>query len=130
MDLKDALKGLSEDKVEEKQEALTFESFKRRVGDLIHNDRILERMNLKWYEDATTMIVFQGVRSNVIARLRSNGQHIINRSVFKKRVQDVLDMEMEPSAEQKLAIERAKPKVKEITIDPEASNDTSDIREA
>ena len=29
MDLKDALKGLSEDKVEEKQEALTFESFKR-----------------------------------------------------------------------------------------------------
>jgi hypothetical protein len=67
-------------------------------------------MRLKWHEDATQMIVFQGVRSNVIARLRSNGQHIINRSVFKKRIQNVLDLDMEPSSEQKAMKERTSKK--------------------
>lgn len=120
MDLKDALKGLkNQEKTEEpkitiekteepKDDLLTFEAFKRLVGDLIFEDKILIQMKLKWYEDATQMIVFQGVRSNVIARLRSNGQHVINRSVFKKRIQDVLEKDMELSAEQKQAKERTK----------------------
>jgi hypothetical protein len=119
MDLKDALKGLqSQQEIEEPKitieeptedsNLLTFEAFKRLVGDLIFEDKILIQMKLKWYEDATQMIVFQGVRSNVIARLRSNGQHVINRSVFKKRIQDVLEKDMEPSVEQKQAKERTK----------------------
>lgn len=122
MDLKDALKGLqSQEKTEEPKitiekteeptednDLLTFEAFKRLVGDLIFEDKILIQMKLKWYEDATQMIVFQGVRSNVIARLRSNGQHVINRSVFKKRIQGVLEKDMELSVEQKQAKERTK----------------------
>lgn len=122
MDLKDALKGLqSQEKTEEPKitiekteeptednNLLTFEAFKRLVGSLIFEDKILIQMKLKWYEDATQMIIFQGVRSNVIARLRSNGQHVINRSVFKKRIQDVLEKDMELSTEQKQAKERTK----------------------
>jgi len=110
MDLKDALKDMKS-KPEEPQDnsPLTFEEFKRKVGDIIFDDKILVQMKLKWYEDATQMIVFQGVRSNVIARLRSNGQHVINRSVFKKRIQGVLELDMEPSADQKAAAARKVP---------------------
>jgi len=101
--------GKSEPSKDKPDAPLSFEGFKRRIGKLILDDKILIQMRLKWYEDATTMIVFQGVRSNVIARLRSNGQHVINRSVFKKRVQEVLELEMEPSEEQRLGKERSKP---------------------
>jgi len=131
MDLKDALKNMKDQQVDlepdmaealeettkkvgkdkpEKEShnlTMTFEGFKRKVGELIMDDKILLQMKLKWYEDATQMIVFQGVRSNVIARLRSNGQHIINRSTFKKRIAQVLELEMEPSEEQKKAKERS-----------------------
>lgn len=124
MDLKDALKGLkNQEKIEEPIEKpkdndlLTFEQFKRLVGDLIFEDKILIQMKLKWYEDATQMIVFQGVRSNVIARLRSNGQHVINRSVFKKRIQDILEKDMELGVEQKQAKERIKEEKPSINID-------------
>ena len=110
MDLKDALQEMKT-KPEERQDngPLTFEEFKRKVGELIFDDKILVQMKLKWYEDATQMIVFQGVRSNVIARLRSNGQHVINRSVFKKRIQEVLELDMEPSVDQKVAAARSAP---------------------
>lgn len=131
MDLSDALKDMKKKEEKKPEESndndpLTFEKFKRAVGDLILDDKVLIQMRLKWYEDATQMIVFQGVRSNVIARLRSNGQHVINRSVFKKRIQDVLELDMEPSQEQKSAKERSKPPPKPepagIRIIPEDSD--------
>ena len=107
MDLKEGLENLKKKPEEpEDNDPLTFEQFKRKVGDIILDDKILVQMKLKWYEDATQMIVFQGVRSNVIARLRSNSQHVINRSVFKKRIQEVLELEMEPTEDQKLAAKR------------------------
>jgi hypothetical protein len=101
--LDDVTKKVGKDKPEKDRTngPLTFEQFKRKVGELILEDKILLQMKLKWHEDAAQMIVFQGVRSNVIARLRSNGQHIINRSVFKKRIQAVLELDMEPNPEQK-----------------------------
>ena len=107
MDLKEGLQNLK-NKPEEPTDngPLTFEEFKRKVGDIIFDDKILIQMKLKWYEDAAQMIVFQGVRSNVIARLRSNGQHVINRSVFKKRIQEVLELEMELNEDQKAAAQR------------------------
>ena len=118
MDLKEALKDIAAKVEEPTSDApleveeptgdtlLTFEDFKRKVGSLVLDDKILIQMKLKWYEDATQMIVFQGVRSNVIARLRSNGQHVINRSVFKKRIQAILELDMEPNADQKEAAAR------------------------
>ena len=110
MDLTDALKNMKTKPEESKDDGpLTFEEFKRKVGELIFDDKILIQMKLKWYEDATQMIVFQGVRSNVIARLRSNSQHVINRSVFMKRIQEVLELDMEPSVEQKVAAARSTP---------------------
>jgi hypothetical protein len=107
--LEETTKKVGKDKPEKDRDnsPLTFEEFKRKVGTLLLEDPILIQMKLKWYEDATQMIVFQGVRSNVIARLRSNGQHVINRSVFKKRITQVLEFEMEPSEEQRLGKERA-----------------------
>ncbi len=126
MDLKEGLQNLKTKSEEPKDNGpLTFEEFKRKVGELIFDDKILVQMKLKWYEDATQMIVFQGVRSNVIARLRSNGQHLINRSVFKKRIQEVLELDMEPSADQKEAAARKvppKPEPAGIRIIPENSN--------
>jgi hypothetical protein len=80
--------------VEEEKDSLTFEGFKALVREKLNEDKILKQMRLSWHEDAHTMLIFQGVMSNSVARLRSNGVHVINRSVVKKRLQEVLDLEI------------------------------------
>ena len=81
-------------KVDKKEESVTFAVFKKKIRDACMFDKILKQVRISFYEDASQMIMYQGTRTNVIGRIKSNGRHTIYRAAVKKRLQDILDLEI------------------------------------
>jgi len=61
------------------KKALTFNIFKKKIVELCVTDNV------------DVLIVYQGLKSNVIARIKRNGQHIIHRAALRKKMSKLIN---------------------------------------
>lgn len=92
-DFKDQLKEVREqidqnksETLKPKKESMTFDIFKKKVVELCITDNLISKMKLQFIDGADALIIYQGVRSNIVARIKRNGNHIIYRSALKKKI--------------------------------------------
>ena len=103
LDLKAGLNGLAKkqdeirESIEDNNELLeeiTFSQVKRKIINLIKTDIHLKQMYLNTFDNENTIIIYQGLKSNVLARIKENGQHIILRAVLEKKFREILNVKI------------------------------------
>jgi len=80
--------------IDEAEDEVSFAVFKNKIRHECLFNKILKQMRINFYEDASMMIMYQGVRTNTLGRLRSNGIHTIYRSAIKKQLNDILELKI------------------------------------
>ena len=91
---KDIIVPADEVLVELVEDEVSFAVFKNKIRHECLFNKILKQMRINFYEDASMMIMYQGVRTNTLGRLRSNGIHTIYRSAIKKQLNDILELKI------------------------------------
>jgi len=69
----------------------SFEVFKLKVLKKIKDDRVLSGLRLKTVVTGTYIIIYQGVKTNILARFTEGRNYIIYRSIIQKRLSDLIE---------------------------------------
>ena len=73
---------------------IDFPTLKELIIDKLKNDRILKPLRLKVIDQGISLIIFQGVRTNVLGRINRSGKHIIGRSQLNIRLGNLLEFKI------------------------------------
>jgi len=73
------------------KKALTFNIFKKKIVELGFIYHLIQKMQLNYIDNVDVLIVYQGLKSNVIARIKRNGQHIIHRAALRKKMSKLIN---------------------------------------
>lgn len=78
----------------EEPKTITFEKLKEEIKRMCKEDRILKRLSLSFVDEPNILFLYQGVHSNILARIRNSGNHIVQRAIIQKRLEKLLDLEI------------------------------------
>lgn len=67
-----------------------FEIFKTSVLKRLQSDKTLKNLRLKTIITGTYIIIYQGVKTNIIARFSKGKKYLVYRSIITKKLSDLI----------------------------------------